>query len=160
MRIGMTMPLWFCVEVNYDNAWPKQPRDYHVHHKHEEFSKGRTKVVEHCTLLNRSAEIQYQKIHLWNNYAFKKGVMFFFFLSCFPYPFLESVQLFGYHDKRLSRCAKTPARQVFDLVGLWDWWMARWSQRLINYNHQWSCNFNVTRTCVVVVFLSKKSHGG
>ena len=57
-------------------------------------------------------------------------------------------------------CVKTPARQVFDLVGLWDWWMEGWSQRLINYNHQWSCSFNVTRTVLWWFFIKQKAMGG
>ena len=33
-------------------------------------------------------------------------------------------------------------RQVFDLAGPWDWWMAKWSQRLTPSHPPWSWNFN------------------
>ncbi len=159
MRIYMTAPLWFRVEVNYDNYGPPSPETIKGSScASQKLSKGRTKVVD--WILHTPKKFSRDTLPQRNSFEatilskkYCKGSDVFW-----PYfPTLFGVcETFWYHEGTKRHNSTTPSndsqrpvdpspsRQVFDLVGLWDWWMARWWQRLINSNHQWNCNFNVT----------------
>lgn len=98
MSIGMTVPLWFCVEVNYDNAWPKQSRDHHVQSQTWRALKRQNKSswILH-TPKTCSRDTIPKNRPLKQLCLQKRSHVFFPVMFSLPF-FLESVQLFGYHE--------------------------------------------------------------